>query len=103
MEKNGHQYIDIGKLVLDGSSRMERLTHFNRYTGFKSSHPAPSGSRSRATSPRSAPPGRGDASWPACGRVVKTGVRILMNGASRAFSWVNEGEIAKRRPLSGCG
>ncbi len=39
MKKKGHQYVDIWKLALDGSGKMERLTHFNNYPGFKSSNP----------------------------------------------------------------
>jgi hypothetical protein len=39
MKKKGHQYVDIWKLALDGSGRMERLTYFNRYSRFKSSNP----------------------------------------------------------------
>jgi Tol biopolymer transport system component len=35
----GNQYIDIYKLALDGSSRMERLTHFADYPGYKASNP----------------------------------------------------------------
>jgi hypothetical protein len=31
MRKKGHHYVDIWKLVLDGSGRMERLTHFNNF------------------------------------------------------------------------
>jgi hypothetical protein len=37
--KKGSQYVDIWKLALDGSGRMERLTEFNRYPGYKSSNP----------------------------------------------------------------
>jgi hypothetical protein len=35
----GTQYIDIYKLALDGSGRMERLTHFADYPGYKASNP----------------------------------------------------------------
>jgi hypothetical protein len=38
-KKKGSQYIDIWKLALDGSGRMERLTYFNRYPGYKASNP----------------------------------------------------------------
>ena len=31
MRKKGQHYIDIWGLALDGSGRMERLTHFNNY------------------------------------------------------------------------
>jgi hypothetical protein len=31
MRKKGHQYVDIWRQALDGSGRMERLTHFNNY------------------------------------------------------------------------
>jgi hypothetical protein len=37
--KKGSQYIDIWKLALDGSGKMERLTYFNRYPGYKASNP----------------------------------------------------------------
>jgi hypothetical protein len=40
MYKNGHQYIDIWELVLDGSGRMERLTYFNHYPALKAPNPA---------------------------------------------------------------
>ena len=36
----GSQYIDLYKLRLDGSSQIERVTHFNDYPGFKASNPA---------------------------------------------------------------
>ena len=39
MKKKGSQYIDIWKLALDGSGKMERLTYFNFYPGFKASNP----------------------------------------------------------------
>jgi hypothetical protein len=35
----GHQYIDIHKLVLDGSGKYQRITHFNNYVGWKASNP----------------------------------------------------------------
>lgn len=35
----GSQYIDIYKLLLDGSGTAERLTSFNDYAGFKASNP----------------------------------------------------------------
>jgi Tol biopolymer transport system component len=35
----GHQYIDVWKLALDGSGRVERLTDFTRFPGFKASNP----------------------------------------------------------------
>ncbi|HUT31156.1 MAG TPA: hypothetical protein VMX13_15280 [Sedimentisphaerales bacterium] len=35
----GTDYIDIYKLALDGSGRMERLTHFNDYPGYKATNP----------------------------------------------------------------
>jgi hypothetical protein len=35
----GHQYIDIWKLALDESGRLERLTEFTRNAGFKASNP----------------------------------------------------------------
>jgi len=35
----GSQHIDIWKLALDGSGRMERLTEFNRHPGYKASNP----------------------------------------------------------------
>ena len=35
----GSQYIDIYKLSLDGAGRMERLTFFNDFPGFKASNP----------------------------------------------------------------
>lgn len=35
----GSQYIDIYELSLDGSGRMERLTFFNDFPGFKASNP----------------------------------------------------------------
>ncbi|HJZ90821.1 MAG TPA: hypothetical protein VKE40_08090 [Gemmataceae bacterium] len=38
-KKKGSQYVDIWKLALDGSGRMERLTSFNMYPGYKSSNP----------------------------------------------------------------
>jgi hypothetical protein len=38
-KKKGSQYVDIWKLALDGSGRMERLTNFNMYPGYKSSNP----------------------------------------------------------------
>lgn len=37
--KKGSQYIDLWKLALDGSGKMERLTYFNMYPGFKASNP----------------------------------------------------------------
>lgn len=37
--KKGSQYIDIWKLALDGSGRLERLTHFNRSGAYKASNP----------------------------------------------------------------
>lgn len=39
MEGSGHQYIDVWKLALDGSGRVERLTDFTRFPGFKASNP----------------------------------------------------------------
>ena len=39
MEGSGHQYIDVWRLALDGSGRVERLTDFTRYSGFKASNP----------------------------------------------------------------
>jgi hypothetical protein len=39
MKRKGSQYVDIWKLALDGSGKMERLTAFNLYPGFKSSNP----------------------------------------------------------------
>jgi hypothetical protein len=38
MGKKGHQYVDIWKLAL-GGGRMEQLTRFNRYPGFKAPNP----------------------------------------------------------------
>ena len=38
-KKKGSQFIDIWKLALDGSGKMERLTYFNRYPGYKASNP----------------------------------------------------------------
>ncbi len=38
-KKKGSQYIDIWKLVLDGSGKTERLTYFNMYPGYKASNP----------------------------------------------------------------
>jgi hypothetical protein len=38
-KKKGSQYIDIWKLALDGSGKMERLTYFNTYPGYKASNP----------------------------------------------------------------
>jgi hypothetical protein len=35
----GTQYIDIYKLALDGSGRIQRLTHFADYPGYKASNP----------------------------------------------------------------
>ena len=35
----GHQYIDVWKLALDGSGRVERLTDFTRFPAFKASNP----------------------------------------------------------------
>jgi hypothetical protein len=35
MDKRGHQYVDIWRLALGGSGRVERLTHFNDYAGYK--------------------------------------------------------------------
>jgi hypothetical protein len=35
----GSGHVDIWKLALDGSGRMERLTFFNRYPGYKASNP----------------------------------------------------------------
>jgi hypothetical protein len=37
--RKGYQYIDIYKLALDRSGRLERLTYFNAYPGFKASNP----------------------------------------------------------------
>jgi len=39
MKKKGSQYIDIWKLKLDGSGKMERLTSFNMYPNYKASNP----------------------------------------------------------------
>lgn len=39
MEGSGHQHIDVWKLALDGSGRVERLTEFTRFPGFKASNP----------------------------------------------------------------
>lgn len=39
MDRKGSQYIDIWKLALDGSGRLERLTEFNRFPGYKASNP----------------------------------------------------------------
>ncbi len=39
MKKKGSQYVDIWKLALDGSGKLERLTYFNLYPGYKSSNP----------------------------------------------------------------
>jgi hypothetical protein len=39
MRGAGHQYIDVWKLALDGSGRLERLTEFTRHAGFKASNP----------------------------------------------------------------
>src|SRR5262249_15834043 len=36
----GSGHVDVWKLALDGSGRMERLTSFNSYPGFKASNPA---------------------------------------------------------------
>jgi Tol biopolymer transport system component len=38
-KKKGSQFIDIWKLALDGSGKMERLTYFNLYRGYKASNP----------------------------------------------------------------
>ncbi|HXG08851.1 MAG TPA: hypothetical protein VNK04_03600 [Gemmataceae bacterium] len=38
-KKKGSQYIDIWKLALDGSGKLERLTFFNLYPGYKASNP----------------------------------------------------------------
>ena len=35
----GSGHVDIWKLALDGSGRMERLTYFNTYPGYKASNP----------------------------------------------------------------
>ncbi|MBM3334583.1 hypothetical protein FJY63_07965 [Candidatus Sumerlaeota bacterium] len=37
--RKGSQYVDVWKLWLDGSHRMERLTYFSDYAGYKSSNP----------------------------------------------------------------
>jgi hypothetical protein len=37
--RKGSQYVDIWKLSLDGSHRIERLTHFSDYAGYKASNP----------------------------------------------------------------
>lgn len=37
--KRGSQYVDVWKLALDGTGRMERVTEFNLYPGYKSSNP----------------------------------------------------------------
>ena len=39
MKGSGHQYIDVWKLALDGSGRVERLTEFTRFPGFKATNP----------------------------------------------------------------
>jgi hypothetical protein len=39
MRKRGHHYVDTWKLVLDGSGRVERLTHFNNYPEYKAPNP----------------------------------------------------------------
>jgi hypothetical protein len=39
MKGSGHQYIDVWKLALDGSGRVERLTGFTRFPGYKASNP----------------------------------------------------------------
>jgi hypothetical protein len=39
MKGSGHQYIDVWKLRLDGSGRVERLTEFTRFAGYKASNP----------------------------------------------------------------
>jgi hypothetical protein len=39
MNGAGHQYIDVWKLWLDGSGRVERLTEFTRFAGYKASNP----------------------------------------------------------------
>jgi len=39
MKGSGHQYIDVWKLALDGSGRVERLTEFTRFAGYKASNP----------------------------------------------------------------
>jgi len=38
-EFKGIQYIDIHKLLLDGSGKYERITHFNDYIGWKATNP----------------------------------------------------------------
>jgi hypothetical protein len=40
MGKRGHHYVDIWRLALDGSGRMERLTYFNNYPALKAPNPA---------------------------------------------------------------
>jgi Tol biopolymer transport system component len=35
----GSGHVDLWKLALDGSGRMERLTYFNRFPGYKASNP----------------------------------------------------------------
>jgi len=35
----GSQYVDLYKLALDGSGRIERITHFADYPGYKASNP----------------------------------------------------------------
>jgi Tol biopolymer transport system component len=37
--RKGSQYVDIWKLWLDGSHRMERVTYFSDYPGYKASNP----------------------------------------------------------------
>jgi Tol biopolymer transport system component len=37
--RRGSQYIDVYKLWLDGSHRLERVTHFGDYPGYKASNP----------------------------------------------------------------
>jgi len=37
--KKGSQYIDLWKLALDGSGKMQRLTYFNMHPGYKASNP----------------------------------------------------------------
>jgi hypothetical protein len=39
MGKKGHHYSDIWRLALGGSSRVERLTYFNDYPGYKAPNP----------------------------------------------------------------
>jgi hypothetical protein len=39
MEKNGHHCVDIWGLALDGSGRVGRLTHFNRYPRVQGAQP----------------------------------------------------------------